>query len=387
MYAKFTKVIIISTILILASLVIVLSNYEENEFLVIKNSNFKNEAGMNLSSPNFSLTYNPQDKNVNFRIYDDMYECSYIDLEKAKIIFSNKYFECINSTLLIEKYALDVSEFEEVLKVVKNSSLDFTISKSRITIQNSVIFQLEILLLIIVVLYIINYNSKTIEKILDTWNIRKIIINLSVFILIILAILIKNVDPNVRREMNYNQISTKDVPGTAQLSLAKSKTNFEIGNAFVDLVLKSVPEGKILIVGSKNLIDIEIDKETIYIQNIAWAKNLNRYRLPHNCNYPCSIHLSVLSNKSIVMNVNSKILLYAPIEMREIELSDLSPISIRTSGVFQDFESRLYFESIDLRKYSIYSLVGMLTIMILLAFSLIPKSSLRKIVRRRVKRP
>ena len=387
MYAKFTKVIIISTILILASLVIVLSNYEENEFLVIKNSNFKNEAGMNLSSPNFSLTYNPQDKNVNFRIYDDMYECSYIDLEKAKIIFSNKYFECINSTLLIEKYALDVSEFEEVLKVVKNSSLDFTISKSRITIQNSVIFQLEILLLIIVVLYIINYNSKTIEKILDTWNIRKIIINLSVFILIILAILIKNVDPNVRREMNYNQISTKDVPGTAQLSLAKSKTNFEIGNAFVDLVLKSVPEGKILIVGSKNLIDIEIDKETIYIQNIAWAKNLNRYRLPHNCNYPCKINLSVLSNKSIVVNVNSKILLYAPIEMREIELSDLSPISIRTSGVFQDFESRLYFESIDLRKYSIYSLVGMLTIMILLAFSLIPKNSLRKIVSNRVKKP
>ena len=387
MYAKFTKVIIISTILILAPLVIFLSNYGDNDFLVIKNSNFKNEAGINLSSPNLSLTYNPQDKNANFRIYDDKYECSFVDIDKAKIIFNNKYFECINSSLLFEKYVLDASEFDEVMKVVKNSSLDFTISQSRITIQNSIIFQLEILLLIVVVLYVVNYNSKTVEKILNSWSIRRIMINLCVFILIILAILIKNVDPNIRREMNYNQISTKGLPGTTQLSLAKSKTNFEIGNAFVDLELKSIPEGKIIISGSKNLIDIEIDKETIYIQNIAWAKNLNRNRLPHNCNYPCKINLSVISNKSIVMNVNSKILLYAPIEMREIELFDLSPISIRTSGVFQDFESRLYFESIDSRKYSIYSLVGMLTIMILLAFSLIPKSSLRKIVRRRVKKP
>jgi hypothetical protein len=73
--------------------------------------------------------------------------------------------------------------------------------------------------------------------------------------------------------------------------------------------------------------------------------------------------------------------------MREIELSDLSPISIKTSGLFQDFEARLYYESIDLRKYSIYSLVGMITIMILLAFSLIPKNSLRQIMRRRVKKP
>jgi hypothetical protein len=148
------------------------------------------------------------------------------------------------------------------------------------------------------------------------------------------------------------------------------------------LEFKKIPEGKSSIVGSKNLIDLVIDKDTINIQNFEWAQGLNGYRLPHNCIYPCKINLSVLNNKSFIINVNSKLLLYAPIDTHKIKLSDLTPISIRISDTVDEVESRLYVESLDLKKYTIYSLVGMITVMILLFYYLILSNSFRKTVGR-----
>jgi len=84
----------------------------------------------------------------------------------------------------------------------------------------------------------------------------------------------------------------------------------------------------------------------------------------------------------LIINVNSKLLLYAPIDTHKIKLSDLTPISIRISDTVDEVESRLYVESLDLKKYSIYSLVGMITVMILLFYYLILSNSFRKTVSR-----
>jgi hypothetical protein len=382
MNKKSIKLIVISIILIFVSFLIISTNYEGNKFLIIKNTNFKNGEGIDLSSPNFSFTFSPQSKIAKFKIFDNTYECSYSNLEKAKIIINNKYLECIDSTLLIEKYSLDALDFEEVLKVVKNSSIDFTFSESRLKLQNSAIFQLELLILIAIILYIANYNSKSFKKMIQNQRNQKVVINLCLFTLIVLAIIIKNEDPNIRREMNYNQISTKGVIGTTQLSIDQSKTNFEIRNLFIDMEFKKIPEGEISIVGSKKLIDLVIDKDMINIQNIESVQNLNGYRLPHNCIYPCKINLSVLNNKSFIINVNSKLLLYAPIDTHRINLSDLTPISIRISDTVDEVESRFYVESLDLKKYSVYSLGGMITVMILLFYYLILSNSSRKTVGR-----
>jgi hypothetical protein len=380
MNKKTIKLIVISIMLIFGSFAIVSTNFESNKYLVLKNTNFKKKEGINLSSPNFSFIFSPQSKIVNLRIYDNRYECSYSDLEKAKIIFNNKYFECIDSTLLLEKYSLEDSEFEEVLKVIEASSLEFSFSESRLSIQNSKIIQLELIILFVITFFILHYSSNTIKKILQNRKNQNTVVNLCVFAFIILTITSKNVDPNIRKEMNYNQISTKGVSGTTQLSIKLSKINFDIRNVFIDLEIKRIPEGKISIAGSKNLIDMVIDKDMINIQNVEWAQNLNSYRLPHNCVYPCKINFSFLDNKSFIINVNSKILLYAPIKMKKITPSDLFPTSINNSGTLDETESRLYVESIDLRKYSVTSLVGMITIIILLFFSLMQRNSLRKLV-------
>jgi hypothetical protein len=90
MNKKSIKLIVISIILIFVSFLIISTNYEDNKFLIIKNTNFKNGEGIDLSSPNFSFTFSPQSKIAKFKIFDNTYECSYSNLEKAKIIINNK---------------------------------------------------------------------------------------------------------------------------------------------------------------------------------------------------------------------------------------------------------------------------------------------------------